>query len=404
MSSQFGNTYSNYPDQSWVWGQGQNAGTKIDPAGARLLSPNEFDQLDQSVQRTYGGYMGYLNAYARQQKTNQNEADTYSAVQNGTYQPPAMGGLSGGDTYSSAGRKIPSPGVTTGTRIPSTTLHRGMSGNVTQQIAGGGVNRGLGGNVIPQTADQLAGMNAIDVAQTDATRNWNYRVPIAAGKTNVLAAALSDAQIKAEDNAFKGNMTAAQRYKESIRGQAQQRIDARATEDVAKADRWIKTMNHQEYMANVNSTLNMIRMKFASDLQGAAREDQQAWQASMAVLKGEVPNTEQSLQRQKEAIAQASAIADHNFENAKTKIELDAAQKVLENVNSYKVWLDKQVINPSIFQNTQALNSQRQLNGMPVQAQQPQSPDSFPDEASARAAGRVAGDIIMVNGKKFRLN
>jgi hypothetical protein len=361
----------NRQPQNWVWGQGANAGRRLDPAGSRLLSPAEFNLLETRVQQVYGGYMGYLNAHARQQKTNRDIASTYEAVQNGTYDPPPMGNLAGADVSSSS-RKIPSGGLAKGVGIPSTTLHRDMSGNVTQEIAGGGVSRGLGGEVIPQTAEQLTQQNALDLAIPQAKEtNLNQLLQIEQGPANRDVSRITSKQ-NLEDKSFVANMTPAQRYKESVRGQAQQRIDSKTTEDAAKADRWVKTMNHKEYMANVNNELTRGRMKLANTLQNANRKDQQAWQESMAKIKGEIPNTPESLQRLKEAVDRATMIADHNFENAKTKMELDAAQKVQEDIGAYKTWLDKQIVNPGVFQNTQALNSQRQSYGMSVQGQ-PQS-------------------------------
>ena len=386
-------TYSNNYDRSQFGGQGGYWGTgvelqpEIDKTMKRLLSPVEWEQQDQFVRRAFGSYMNYINAFTMRQKAKKSADKGYLEAKGGTFQQLVPGGSFGGMSTSTRGH-IPVAGKG-GAAIPRTTIHRDISGRPTQEIAGGGVQRGMGGQVIPQTAEQYG-----EIA--DIERGVQFAVPRAQEKTAQELIRQAETGMKLEDISFKGSMTAAQRYKESIRGQKQQQIEAKAVRDTSKNNRWLQTMDHKEHMANVRAELRRGSMLFADDLRSVATADRQNWQKSMAILKGQVPGTEQSKQRHQDAVDQAIRIADNAFANAKTKMEMDAIQKQTVALNNYREWLDKQIIDPGIYQNARALATRVKQFGQP-QYNQP-SPTSA-KEVKRSIDGRIA--IFNADTKKF---
>jgi len=390
----YSNNYSRgqFGVQGGYRGTGQDIGEWTRKATERLLSPEEFGRLDANVRGVYGGYMGYLNAFTRQQKIKKAIPAAYLSAQAGTYEPP-QGGVSYGKAVSTRG--TPNRVTKSGERIPKTTIHRSLGGIPTEELGGGGVRRGIGGEVIPQTAEQVGDI-------TDIARSAAMAIPRAREKTAdelldvELAPAMrgikkSETLMKLADTSFKGDMTAAQRYKESTRGQAQQRIDDRATENTAKQNRWMGTLNHKEYMANVKSELRRGNMSFAHELRGLTIKDRQEWRTNMAVLKGEIPGTEQSILRHKEMADRTIKIANNAFENAKTKMDMDFARKQVSALNDYREWLDKQIINPDTFrQNKDLLSARIRQYGSPQYKQ--------PSQASAKEVKRsIKGRTTIFN-------
>jgi hypothetical protein len=154
-----------YGVKGGYWGTGENLQDWIKKPMTRLLSPEEFRRLDNSVISAYGGYMGYLNTFAKLKKAKTQEADAYTQVKGGTYEPFDMNvSYDKSATTSTRGRMIPTAAESAkGARIP-TTIRRDLSGMPTEELAGGGVRRSMGGEVIPQTGEQYGAVKRIDRA------------------------------------------------------------------------------------------------------------------------------------------------------------------------------------------------------------------------------------------------
>ena len=160
-------TYSNTYDrgQFGVAGGYMGTGVELQPelekVYKRLLSPAEWEQQDQQVRSAFGGYMNYVNAFTSRQRSKTAGKSAYSAAKAGTFEPQGSG-VSYGAPTSTRGR-IPTAGKG-GVAIPRTTIHKDIYGRPTEELAGGGVQRGMGGEVIPQTAEQYGEQIRLDRA------------------------------------------------------------------------------------------------------------------------------------------------------------------------------------------------------------------------------------------------
>lgn len=324
--------YFNQP-QDWVWGQGASAGVKIDPKSDRLLSPDEFDKLANRVRVSYGGYMGYLKAYAQQQKAKRDIPAAYEAVKAGTYEIPETGVVSyGGSTTASARGRIPTAGAkgAAGAGIP-TTIHRDISGRPTQELAGAGIRRGMGGEVIPQTAEQVGAQMRLDRA-----------VPTAAMEADIdFLGTLARKKELESTIAFNKRQEAAAKL-----GQAQQRIEqgsARIEQGQQRLDdqneRFQRLLGHREYIVKVQQLGRESLMKMGNVLKTENAELKNEYAKNMSILKGEVPGTAQSKLKHEEASARIIDIL-----NAKAKIDATDEQRketsrLLNEQNKFNYWL-----------------------------------------------------------------
>jgi len=372
-----------YGAQGGYWGSGVELQPELDKVMTRLLSPEEFSRLDNAVTSAYGGYMGYLNAFAKAKKFKQQGVDSYNAVKAGTYEPFDQNVTYGAST-STAGRRIPATGKGQVAGIPATTIHKDIYGRPTQELAGQGIQRGMGGEVIPQTYEQVG-------AQADLQRNVKLAIPREQYQT-------AEEIMKMQDTALQFGRTAMDRYRTSKEGQAQQRIEVAKQAIATRYQLGQDKIANDKTMLRLKNDLNMERDVFKNRLASGSQDEKNQFAALMKSAE-----FEHDLSMQAQRLEQAAKLAQARFDNAKTIKEADQAFKVQQDVEERKAKIDyylmQQTINPGVFQNKPALDAAKQ-----GRSQQPQSANSFPDEASARAAGRVAGDIILVNGKKFRLN
>ena len=165
---------------------------------ARAYSPEEFDKLPDEVKGAFFGYMGYLNAFASKRKAKSGAASAFQATQAGTFQPQNYN-IAVSKTSGST-RRIPSASSASGTPQTRRTIHRSLSGMPTIGLAGQGVTRGLGGELIPQTPEQVAAQGAIarDVGlavprQQEITANEVLKLQLGAPKREMESIATRDA-------------------------------------------------------------------------------------------------------------------------------------------------------------------------------------------------------------------
>ena len=374
-----------YGVQGGDWGTGQDTGKWAAKAIERLLSPVEFGRLDSRVQSVYGGYMGYINAFTRQQKIKKAIPAAYLSAKAGTYEPP-QGGVSYGKPVSTRGRAATGAG---GVAIPKTTIHRDIYGRPTQELAGGGVRRDIGGEVIPQTAEQVG-----EVA--DIARSAAMAIPRAKEKTAEELIGRIGTKKKLEDELLLAGMKPIERYKQSIRGQAQQKIELSAQKIKQKGDLALQSQTFKEYNTRLTNELKRGRMELADTLKGASDEINREWKKSMVVLKGRVPDTPQSRARIAEELSKAEAINKMRLTTAKTMSEINFAEAQELALNNYRARLEQMSLAPGIWTEKERVAAeQKRVGAYPVGQQQSTSVK----EVKRSINGRIA--IFNADTKAF---
>jgi len=315
------------------WGGGQDLSSSLKNVLDRLLSPDEFAKLDNAVRSAYGGYMGYLNAFAKTKKFKQQGADAYRAVQSGTYEPFDMGVSYGGAQTSTRGR-IPAAGAKgEPARIP-TTIHRDIYGKPTEELAGGGVYRGMGGETIPQTAEQygqqLTLNRAIPAAELESDIDFLSKV---ARKTQLES---EIALPKREEAAIKLQQAQQRIAQGDVRlQQYQQRLD-----DINA--NLAKTLTHREYMVAVQKEAKKELMGIANDFKAGEAGLNREWRENVERLKGAFPGTPEAAQRQQEILGRQLKLIDAKAAIDKTAEARKYTYELKKQAIAYSYWLDKQ--------------------------------------------------------------
>jgi len=311
--------------QGGYWGTGQDPQQWIDKAMQRLLSPAEYEKLDDITRSSFGGYMGYLNAYAKQQKFKQQGADAYRAIKGGTYEPFDYAVASGGKTTSTRGQQIPTAaGAAEGAGMP-TTIHRDIYGRPTEQLAGGGIRRGMGGEVIPQTAEQYGATSEIDLAIPRAKEQrmediLNLQLAPSLRKKKELATGM-----ELEDVALQAERSPMERYITSREGQAQQRIEVAQSAIAEQYQRSRDKFGDDKAKMILKAELDQDRDFWKNELQVGRDESRQDFIRTLQEAKQAHDFT---MQAQK--LRDALAILDRKDVVAKTIAEQNMKSKLTE--------------------------------------------------------------------------
>ncbi len=299
----------------------------------RLLSPEEFGRLDSNLTSAYGGYMGYLNAYAKQQKSKKAPGEAYAAMKAGTYEPFDYAVAGGGKTTSTAGRRIPTAAEAAKGAVIPTTIHKDIYGNATQQIAGGGIERGMDGEVIPQTAEQYGNTRrverAIPVAEMEADTDFLNTIG------NLKTAQSNMAFNKRQEAALK-SMQAQERIGQGdVRlEQGQQRLDDQNT-------RFEKLLDHRNYIVKVQQMGREALLKLKDTLNTGNAELKNEYAINLATLKGEIPNTPESVMKHDEIATRQIEILNAKAAIDKTDEERKETARLLKTQQEYVYWLRK---------------------------------------------------------------
>ena len=341
----YSNNYSRgqFGVQGGYRGTGQDLSYWSEKAMDRLLSPEEFSRLDANVRGVYGGYMSYVNAFSQRQKFKKQGTAAYQAVKAGTYEPFTRG-VSYGKPTSTRGRAATGAG---GVPIPRTTIHRDIRGRPTEEIAGGGVRRGAGGEVIPQTAEQYG-----DIA--DIERGLELAIPRAKEKTEIELARQAEAGIKLGDVRFQAGRTPLDRYLTSKENQAQQRLaiaeNAIATRYKISGDK----IKSKESLLRLKTDLNMDRDLFKSKLASGSLKEKNDFAEIMRDAK-----FEHDFEKQARRLNTASDMLQTRIDAAKNATEVDQLYKTKAAVEKRVAKLMYFVTNQDLTDKTEAEQAAR---------------------------------------------
>jgi hypothetical protein len=356
----------------------------------RLLSPEEFGRLDSNLTSAYGGYMGDLNAYAKQQKAKKSAPEAYQAVQNGTYEPFGYAVANDVKATSTRGRQIPTAAeAAKGMRIP-TTLHKDITGKTTQELASGGVYRDMGGEVIPQTAEQVGAKMQLDRAIPVAEMESDTAFLNTIG--NLKTAQSNMAFNKRQEAALKVEQAQERIGQGDIRlEQGQQRLDDQNT-------RFEKSLDHRSYIVKVQQMGREALAKLKDTLNTNNAELKNEYAVNMATLKGEIPGTPEALLKHAEISARQIELL-----RAKQKIDITEEQRKdtaarLQKQLDFSYWLEKLSYKPDFPSDQKpgvvraAINERSQ-----TQPQSDQSPVQGAQQVNVN--GQIIWAVQLPNGK-----
>jgi len=322
-----------YGGQGGYWGSGVDLQPELSKVLDRLLSPEEFGRLDNNLTSAYGGYMGYLNAYAKRQKAKKAGPEAYAAVKAGTYEPFDYTVASGGKTTSTRGRQIPTVAeVAKGARIP-TTIHKDIYGRPTQELAGGGVERGMGGELIPQTAEQYGAQRRLDraipVAEMEADTDFLNTVG------NLKTAQSNVAFNKRQEAALKAQQAQERIGQGDVRlEQTQQRLDDQNA-------RFEKLLDHRNYIVKVQQMGREALAKLKDTLSTNNAELKNEYAVNMATLKGEIPGTPEAQLKHAEISARQIELLKAKQKMGITEEQRKDTASRLQKQLEFSYWLEK---------------------------------------------------------------
>jgi len=223
-------------------------------AADQVLSPDEWDQAPREVRSQFGSYNTYLNAWQSRRKAKYDRAQAYTAAQNfnpETFQTPSYAVRAyktiseGGKTGAGASKGVQEPSV-------APTRHVDITGRVSQDLTGQGVERGLGGDIKPLER-QVEGVQNAAVGQ----------LVRGLGRETAAATAQSEAQeaiFRQQQGPEAGKQAQAERALRLREGSTLTRSDKLAQE----ANRIASRKNLQEERLAHQKTLLEMRQKFVT--------------------------------------------------------------------------------------------------------------------------------------------
>lgn len=322
----------------------------------RPYSPEEFDRMPNNVRNYFAGYMGYLNAYARQQKAKTARQEGFQGISAGTYQIPDYQ-VSTGQVLGSRG--IPKSTSRSGTETPNTYTRKDMYGNVILQPGGSGIRRDIYNRTIPESLEGLKSM-----AQTE------YAIPNVEEEELGSLLAKRAKRVEAEgaisfpkrQEALIKSQQAQQRIEQGTARveQGQQRIDQRAKWMEQDWNKLVQKLGHDEAMVQLKNKLSKERDLYNSDLNIKEEGLKQQFKEHMATLMGKVPDTPESAKLLKEEIDKAVAIANNAAALSENEAQRDYNRALALKLAEHGFALDK-------LSYTAPLKSQRERAGQEAQ-------------------------------------
>lgn len=301
-------------------------------AMSRLLSPDEFAQLDDETRSAFGTYMSYLQTYARRGKAKQEAQSVFQQLKAGTYQPPEIAFDNSAFRQANAqqaAKRVPAPSAGTG----ETRLRKDISGTPRLELSGQGIRRRMGGDIFLQTPEQVGRQRRVDYAVPAANLDADIELlGKRKQKVDIEDAIAYPKRREAQERMAQGATRLAQSG-ERIK-QGQQRLEDTNT-------RFKVTLKQQDYLKRLDDELQKERMKLQQGYKVESREDQQKFDEAMTVLRGQVPGTPQSMLRHQEAAEQAITVLERSAEIAKNTEERELAQKKADEIRAFQFWLEK---------------------------------------------------------------
>jgi hypothetical protein len=308
----------------------------------RLYSPDEYTKLPERIKNAFGSYMIYLNSFTSKQKKQGEQQDAFQKASKGEWEPQQYQITSG---LSSGSQRIPSKAKTSATSIPSTTSRKDIYGNVIIEPVSSGIRRDIRGNVIPESLEAYqAGEElkyAIPSVQEEALGAYRGKHAKRVQSESVVEfPQRQEAAMKlqqAQERIDQGNLRLSQN---------QQRLDDKNAQLKA-------VLSHREYMEAVKQEgkKEILGMRDALETKNIALKNE--FQANMAQLKGEFPNTKESQAKQDEIAARQIKILDYAAQIAATKEEREQIADQQNRLDNFRYWLRKVPIEKTILSKRQ---------------------------------------------------
>lgn len=368
--------------QGGDFGTGQNLTDWVMKATRRkLMSPDEFAELDPMVRRTFGNYMGYLNAMTRSRNLKQREAQSYEQAMGGTYQPAEIpaGTFGTGKTVSTRGSGVPKTSV---------RVHRGMSGIPGLELAGGGIRKTMGGDTITSMPGQE---HIIPSMTLDSDTAYLERVARQMEAGTKVASGLTPTAIKARQLAQKdtaeGRMAAAEKGKG-------ERFERALTSREKQAETLREWKDNQRTLQQEYKTAERVA---AQVFRSGERKEREEFIKTLAEAKGQLPGTDQA---RAALAARIEAQRDILNERARLALSEDERRSIMrldEMMLSQQLTLERMEAGGKVKGEIGGLSKQIVAGERPDMAR---SFRTFASEAEAEAANLPPGTEVIINGRR----
>jgi len=181
----------------------------------RLYSPDEFNNLPSGQKVDFQNYMDYVTQYQKRKRmARPNQSGTQRIPQGGVLQ---IGGGGSAVKSGTIGRAVSRGSAASGSKIPPYRIEKDISGNI-RYVPVGGTHKTIGGEAIPQTLE--AQQQGLALGTAIPTMEAESATQLATKE----ALALKAQRAKGVEE-YLAEKTPEEQYKESIRGQAAQRIE-----------------------------------------------------------------------------------------------------------------------------------------------------------------------------------
>jgi hypothetical protein len=183
--------------------------------------------------------------------------------------------------------------------------------------------------------------------------------------------------------------------------QYQQGIEQRGmTINIAqqKADqvnqRFYDGLDAKTKLVQLNNDLKKGLIERTYELKGMNDSDREQFRFFVENAKGNIPDTPESIAKNREYAQRAMQITDNAFKNAITMEDKKEAFSAQRDIRNYISRLN--ILENSVYGSAKA----------DVQGKQATATErlDFTSEEEARSYGKKSGDIVIINGRKARLN
>jgi len=370
---------------------------------AKLRSPDEYNKLPDGIRNAFGGYMGYVNAFASRQRATRDQQAAYGQAGAGTFEPQQYQTLS--QSYGGEGKRIPvKSGGVSGSAIPRTTTHKDIRGRVTATPIGGGMRTDMQGNVIPETLEAI-----------EAGEELQYAVPTIREKSAIDLLRPRSERVSLEANIALPKRELEMQKEQRMQNQGQQKLNLTEAEMKNRNVRFYDALEARKKIEADKPIYRKQLMELQNKFNTASDEAQRIHQRAMARMQGKnVFSPEFNAKRQMEIEddllklrTQSQLIGNRDKLNEMAELE----KMLLAEQDAYgKMVLGDQLKNEddaekkstlvnraAVNQQTRQMQTRQKLEGMYLG-------DDYPDEASARKAGHKSGETVYINGRPARLN
>lgn len=375
----------------------------------RLHSPEEFDRMPAGIKNLYGGYGGYLKRFQMMQKA-QGNPEYADSIALKSIPVPTSGG----------GGRIPS--ASGGAAIPKPRIHRGLGGEATMELGGGGIRRGLGGRQIAETPEQIAQAGALqrDVQfaipeQEMLTADEAQKIALAPERRETTRAtteaAKYGAQATEELAEYAGKQPVEERYGRTKDVLAEERVKqgaqrvAQGSERIgiardalkAKVQDWKDKYGQQVAMEQLRQEGRKELLAVRDKLDDEDDELNRKWLLTMERLRGNIPGTREQAQKFNLEIDKAVRMLQEADTIARGK---EARQALRDSANKLLQW--QETVAREIMDNDPKVAEEEQARvGRPII--RPPQPAPAPARESPRSSAGTGPQIGEIrNGYEYR--